>query len=125
MASFVSTHCILPSGVGFVHDQDRSCGRTNTLHLQNAHKSPSSLSFLLSVRESRSDVVVVQSKGRSSFSQTTAVCHLTGSVTRAHGLRFAVRYKTTKTLAQKHTVCELWIVVGMVQLLRRLFGKPI
>ena len=40
--------------------------------------------------ESRSDVVVVQSKGRSSFSQTTAVCHLTGSVTRAHGLRFAV-----------------------------------
>ena len=50
MASFVSTHCILPSGVGFVHDQDRSCGRTNTLHLQNAPKSPSSLSFLLSVR---------------------------------------------------------------------------
>ncbi|KAH1236495.1 6,7-dimethyl-8-ribityllumazine synthase, chloroplastic [Glycine soja] len=92
MASFVSTHCILPSGVGFVHDQDRSCGRTNTLHLQNAPKSPSSLSFLLSVRasESRSDAVVVQSKGRSSFSQTAAVRHLTGSVTRAHGLRFAV-----------------------------------
>lgn len=34
--------------------------------------------------------VAVQSKGRSSFAQTTAVKHLTGSVTRAHGLRFAV-----------------------------------
>ncbi|KAL5187858.1 6,7-dimethyl-8-ribityllumazine synthase, chloroplastic [Glycine soja] len=40
--------------------------------------------------ESRPDAVVVQSNGRSSFSQTAAVRHLTGSVTRPHGLRFAV-----------------------------------
>ncbi|KAH1250490.1 6,7-dimethyl-8-ribityllumazine synthase, chloroplastic [Glycine max] len=77
MASFVSTHRILPShhqsGLGFVHDQDRSCDRTNTLHLQNAPKIPRSLSFLLSVPESRPDAVVVQSNGRSSFSQTAAV----------------------------------------------------
>ncbi|TKY59693.1 6,7-dimethyl-8-ribityllumazine synthase [Spatholobus suberectus] len=94
MASFVSTDCILPShqsGLGFVHGQDRSCGRSNILHLQNAPKSPRSLSFLLSVRASESKPhVAVQSKGRSSFSQTAAVRHLTGSVTRTHGLRFAV-----------------------------------
>ncbi|KAL2647262.1 hypothetical protein AAZV13_05G108300 [Glycine max] len=96
MASFVSTHRILPShhqsGLGFVHDQARSCDRTNTFHLQNAPKIPRSLSFLLSVpaSESRPDAVVVQSNGRSSFSQTAAVRHLTGSVTRPHGLRFAV-----------------------------------
>ncbi|RDX79652.1 6,7-dimethyl-8-ribityllumazine synthase, chloroplastic, partial [Mucuna pruriens] len=103
MASFVSTDCILPnhhSGLGFVHGQNRSCGRSNILHLQNAPKSSRSLSFLLSVRGYIANPfycfgeikphVAVQSKGRSSFSQTAAVRHLTGSVTRAHGLRFAV-----------------------------------
>ncbi|XP_061360495.1 6,7-dimethyl-8-ribityllumazine synthase, chloroplastic [Gastrolobium bilobum] len=96
MALFVSTDCFLPnhqSRLGFVHrdGQDRSCGSSNVLHLQKAAKSSRSLSFLLSVRAS--DIkpqVAVQSKGRSSFSQTAAVRHLTGSVTRTQGLRFAV-----------------------------------
>ncbi|KAJ1430485.1 Lumazine/riboflavin synthase, partial [Sesbania bispinosa] len=94
MALFVSTECFLPnhqSQLGFVHHdgQDRSYGSSNSLHLQKAPKSPSSLSFLLSVRASEIKPLV-QSKGRSSFSQTAAVRHLTGSVTKAQGLRFAV-----------------------------------
>ncbi|XP_057416346.1 6,7-dimethyl-8-ribityllumazine synthase, chloroplastic [Lotus japonicus] len=92
MALFVSTDCLLPtrhSMLGFVnHDgQDRSFGGSNILHLQKALKSSSALSFSLSLREVKQQV---QSKGRSSFSQTAAVRHLTGSVTRAQGLRFAV-----------------------------------
>ncbi|KAK7399818.1 hypothetical protein VNO78_11011 [Psophocarpus tetragonolobus] len=92
MASFVSTDCVLPShqsGFGFVHGQDRFCGRSNILHLQSDCKSPRSLSFLLSVQDIKPHVAV-RSKGRSSLSRTAAVRHLTGSVTRTHGLRFAV-----------------------------------
>ncbi|XP_029125846.1 6,7-dimethyl-8-ribityllumazine synthase, chloroplastic isoform X2 [Cajanus cajan] len=92
MASFVSAECILPnhrSGLGFVHGRDRSLRVTNISQLQNAPKSPRSFSFLLSVKESKPHVAV-KSKGRSSFSQTAAVRHMTGSVTRTHGLRFAV-----------------------------------
>ncbi|KAL2343612.1 hypothetical protein Fmac_004897 [Flemingia macrophylla] len=92
MASFVATNCLLPSRqsrLGFVHSRDPFCGGSSILHLQNT--SPRSLSFLLSVRASESKPhVAVQSKGRSSFSQTAAVRHLTGSVTRTEGLRFAV-----------------------------------
>ena len=54
------------------------------------------LCFVSLASESRPDAVVVQSNGRSSFSQTAAVRHLTGSVTRPHGLRFVV-------------VCSTWI----------------
>ncbi|XP_004504661.1 6,7-dimethyl-8-ribityllumazine synthase, chloroplastic [Cicer arietinum] len=89
MASFVSTDCFLPalkSHLGFVH-HDGSCGTNNILHLQKALKSTNSLSFLHSAREIKPHV---QSKGRLSFSQTAAVRHLTGSVTRTQGLRFAV-----------------------------------
>ncbi|KAK7319242.1 hypothetical protein RJT34_03960 [Clitoria ternatea] len=95
MALSVSTDCILPnlqSRLGFVHHdgQHSSSGSRNILHLQNAPKSPGSLSFSLSVRASEFEPhIAVQSRGRSS-SQTAAVRHLTGSVVRAHGLRFAV-----------------------------------
>ncbi|KAK7359594.1 hypothetical protein VNO77_01555 [Canavalia gladiata] len=96
MTSFVSTDCILPnhqSRLRFVHHdgQDRPCGSGNILHLHNAPKAPSSLSFSHSVRVSEiKPQLAVQSKGRSSLLQTAAVRHLTGSVTRTHGLRFAV-----------------------------------
>ncbi|CAJ2677844.1 unnamed protein product [Trifolium pratense] len=88
MALFVSTDCFLPalkSQLGFVqHEgQNRSCGNINLLHLRKAPNSP----FLLSAPEIKPHV---QSKGRSSFSQTAAVKHLTGSVTKTQGLRFAV-----------------------------------
>ncbi|CAJ1935698.1 unnamed protein product [Sphenostylis stenocarpa] len=89
MASFVSTDCILP--IGFVSGQDRSCATTNILHLHNAPKTPSPLSISLSLRDAEvTPRIAVQSKGRSSLTRTDAVRHLTGSVTKAHGLRFAV-----------------------------------
>ncbi|CAJ2677843.1 unnamed protein product [Trifolium pratense] len=90
MALFVSTDCFLPalkSQLGFVqHEgQNRSCGNINLLHLRKAPNSP----FLLSA-PALEIKPHVQSKGRSSFSQTAAVKHLTGSVTKTQGLRFAV-----------------------------------
>ncbi|KAK7317889.1 hypothetical protein RJT34_02493 [Clitoria ternatea] len=96
MALSISTSCIIPdlqSHLGFLHHdgQHHSSGGSNILHLQNAPKSPRSLSFLLSVRASEvKPHTAVQSKGRASVSVTAAVRHLTGSVIRAHGLRFAV-----------------------------------
>ncbi|XP_027346765.1 6,7-dimethyl-8-ribityllumazine synthase, chloroplastic isoform X2 [Abrus precatorius] len=94
MASFVSTDCILSnyhSQLGFVprDGQYMFCGSSNILHLQNAPKSPRSLSFALSMREIKPHIAV-QSKGGSALLQTAAVRHLTGSVIRTQGLRFAV-----------------------------------
>ncbi|PNX95981.1 6,7-dimethyl-8-ribityllumazine synthase, partial [Trifolium pratense] len=66
------------------HCQNRACGSINLLHLQKPPKSP----FLLSARAL--EIKPLQSKGRSSFSQTAAVKHLTGSVTITQGLCFAV-----------------------------------
>jgi len=48
MASFVSTDCILP--IGFVRGQDGSCAPTSILHLHNAPKSLSPISFSFSLR---------------------------------------------------------------------------
>ncbi|CAL5204403.1 unnamed protein product [Lathyrus oleraceus] len=90
MASFVSTDCFLHAlkpQLGFLNHngQDSSCGSINVLRLRKAPKSP-----LLFSSRALDVKPYVQSKGRSSFSQTAAVKHLTGSVTRTQGLRFAV-----------------------------------
>ncbi|XP_019433234.1 PREDICTED: 6,7-dimethyl-8-ribityllumazine synthase, chloroplastic-like isoform X1 [Lupinus angustifolius] len=96
MALSVSIDSLLTnhqSQLGFVHHngQSRPLGSNNILHLQKASKTPRSFSFLLSVQASEiKPHVAVQSKGRSSFAQTAAVKHLTGSVIRTQGLRFAV-----------------------------------
>ncbi|MED6172416.1 hypothetical protein PIB30_049819 [Stylosanthes scabra] len=94
MALFVSMDCFLPthqSQLGFVHHEakDRSFGGNNIVKFQNASKTPQSLSFASSLRDIKPQVAV-QRKGRSSSVQTAAVRHLTGSVTKTQGLRFAV-----------------------------------
>lgn len=94
MALSVSTNCLLPAlkfQLGFVNldGQVHSCGSSNILNFRTDSKSPRSLSFSLSVRASEAKSHV-QRNDRSSFAQTAAVRHLTGSVTKAHGLRFAV-----------------------------------
>ncbi|KAE9603302.1 hypothetical protein Lal_00008295 [Lupinus albus] len=88
--SFLSNH---QSQLGFVHHdgQVHSFGSSSILHLQTASKMPKSPSFMLSVKASESKPHnSVQSNSRSSFAQTAAVKHMTGSVTRTQGLRFAV-----------------------------------
>ncbi|KAI4338355.1 hypothetical protein L6164_016694 [Bauhinia variegata] len=94
MALFVSTDCFLPnlqSRLGFVHldGHDRFCGSTTFLHLHKAPQKSKSPSFSLSTHEIK-PLIVVQGKGRSSSTQTAAVRHLMGSVTKTHGLHFAV-----------------------------------
>ncbi|KAI4338358.1 hypothetical protein L6164_016696 [Bauhinia variegata] len=93
MALFVSTDCFLPnlqSRLGFVHldGHDRFFGSTTFLHLHRAPQKSKSRTFLLSTQEIKPHIV--QRKGRSSSTQIAAVRHLTGSVTKTHGLRFAV-----------------------------------
>ncbi|KAL1328358.1 hypothetical protein HN51_038231 [Arachis hypogaea] len=94
MALFVSTECFLPthqSQLGFVHHeaQDRSFCGNSIVNFQGASKTPQSLSFAGSLRDIKPQVAV-RRKGRSSSVQTAAVRHLTGSVTKTQGLRFAV-----------------------------------
>ncbi|XP_020975601.1 6,7-dimethyl-8-ribityllumazine synthase, chloroplastic isoform X3 [Arachis ipaensis] len=94
MALFVSTECFLPthqSQLGFVHHeaQDRSFFGNSIVNFQDASKTPQSLSFAGSLRDIKPQVAV-RRKGRSSSVQTAAVRHLTGSVTKTQGLRFAV-----------------------------------
>ncbi|KAK7281321.1 hypothetical protein RIF29_09191 [Crotalaria pallida] len=87
----VSIHSSLRLGLVRYDDAQYRSFRSNILHLQKPSKTPTPLSFLLSVQASEiKPRVAVQSKGRSSFAQTAAVKHLTGSVTRTQGLRFAV-----------------------------------
>lgn len=90
MALSVSTDCFLPA-LGFVHHhaQPRVAAPTNFFNLQKVPKTVTSLSFSLSMRALEVKPHA-QSKGRSSFAQTDAVKHLTGSVTRTEGLRFAI-----------------------------------
>ncbi|KAF7836426.1 6,7-dimethyl-8-ribityllumazine synthase, chloroplastic-like isoform X1 [Senna tora] len=94
MALFVSTDCFIPthqSRLGFVQHSglNQSCDGSNILHLHEDPRKSSSLSFSLSTQGCK-PLVAVQRKGRSSLVQTAAVRHLTGSVTRTEGLRFAV-----------------------------------
>ncbi|MED6192303.1 hypothetical protein PIB30_009117 [Stylosanthes scabra] len=91
MALSVSMDCFLPTHqcqLGFV-SMDRSFGGNNILKFQNFSKAPQSLSFASSLRDVKSQVAV-RKMDRSSSVQTAAVRHLTGSVTKTQGLRFAV-----------------------------------
>ncbi|XP_028799994.1 6,7-dimethyl-8-ribityllumazine synthase, chloroplastic [Neltuma alba] len=65
-----------------------SCDSTNNLHTYRGPQRQSQLSF--SHSSGIVPLVAVHRKRRSSLAPTAAVRHLTGSVTRTQGLRFAV-----------------------------------
>ncbi|KAI9085975.1 hypothetical protein K1719_032052 [Acacia pycnantha] len=96
MALFVSAYCFIPVNqprLGFLphYGPNQSCDSSTNLHLYKGPQRQSHLSFSHCTRASEIvPLVAVQRKGRSSLSQTAAVRHLTGSVTRTQGLRFAV-----------------------------------
>ncbi|KAK4255821.1 hypothetical protein QN277_008766 [Acacia crassicarpa] len=96
MALFVSADCFIPVSqprLGFLphYGPNQSCDSITNLHLYKGPQRPNHLSFSHCTRATEIvPLVAVQIKGRSSLPQTAAVRHLTGSVTRTQGLRFAV-----------------------------------
>ncbi|KAK4256473.1 hypothetical protein QN277_009329 [Acacia crassicarpa] len=94
MALFVSADCFIPVNqprLGFRphYGPNQSCDGSTNLFLYKGSQRPCHLWFSHGTREIV-PLVAVQRKGQSSLSQTAAVRHLTGSVTRTQGLRFAV-----------------------------------
>ncbi|XP_028804816.1 6,7-dimethyl-8-ribityllumazine synthase, chloroplastic-like isoform X2 [Neltuma alba] len=94
MALFVSTGCFIhvdQPPLGFLPHSSpiQSCDSTTNLHLYKGPQRRTQRSFSHYTREIM-PLVAVQRKGRSSLAPSAVVRHLTGSVTRTQGLRFAV-----------------------------------
>ncbi|XP_054811100.1 6,7-dimethyl-8-ribityllumazine synthase, chloroplastic-like [Prosopis cineraria] len=108
MALFVSSDCFIPVNqprLRFLphYGPNQSCDSCTKLHLCKGPQRPSHLSFSRCTRASEIvPLVAAQRKGRSSLLQTAAVRHLTGSVTKTQGLRFAVVVARFNEIVTKH-----------------------